>query len=159
MNKRLLACGAGVLLACWLAACSDDAEAVGPTVPPEAPTHQIAGSSLPAAIAGYSALGSTPSPTQTSVTYASDAAPLDILVISFDPTGEFGETSLTNQQWYDGVTRCGLLWQGDANQTPRPSQAACVTVLTDGVMTTVAGGDQTPAEVAEVADAVYDQLQ
>jgi len=128
-----------------------------PTVPPMVPEHKISGSTLPAKVAGYTALGPTPTSHQMEVTYARDAQPLDLAVVTFDPSGEFGKVSLSNQQWY-GTSRCGTLWKGDANQTPQPTQSACVTVLTDGVMTTVSGGAQTPQDMAGLANAIYQLL-
>jgi len=50
------------------------------------------------------------------------------------------------------------MWKGDLDVTPRPMQVACVTVLTDGVMTTVSGGQQTPEDLASLANAIYDLL-
>jgi len=143
----------GIALAACLTGCSEP-EGPDPTIPPYLPDHQIAGSTLPDKVAGYTALGTTPTPDQMSVTYASDANPLDLAVVSFDPTGDFGKVSFSNQQWY-GLSRCGTMWKGDAKQTPQPTQSACVTVLTDGVMATVSGGDQTPDALAELANAIY----
>jgi len=117
------------------------------------PTHRMADSVLPSAVAGYTAYGATPTADTTQVTYRLDSNPLDLAVVSFDPTGEFGKTTLSDQSWY-GESRCGALWKGDSNTTPRPIQAACITVLTDGVMTVVAAGDQTPAELAVLANAI-----
>ena len=138
-----------------LAGCTKSPTA-DPTVPPVPPTHSIAGSTLPAAVAGYSAL-ETNAGNLTTMTYARDAQPLDLAVVTFDSTGQYGTTTLTNQQWYE-ASRCGILWQGDVNQTPRPSQSACITVLTDGVMTTVSGGSQTPADLSILANGIYDLL-
>ncbi|MCL2471655.1 MAG: hypothetical protein FWF25_07955 [Propionibacteriaceae bacterium] len=154
--KKLIAALAGIVLVAGLTGCSHNS-GPNPTEPPEIPTHQIAGSVLPQKVAGYTALGPTPAPDQTSVTYASDAQPLDLAVVSFDPTGQYGQVTLTGQQWY-GASRCGTLWKGDAKATPQQSQIACVTVLTDGVMTTVSGGQQTASDMAVLANAIYDQL-
>jgi len=145
----------GIALLC-LAGCSQP-EGPDPTIPPYLPDHQIAGSTLPAKVGGYTALGSIPAPQQMSVTYARDTKPDDLAVVTFDPTGEFGQVSLSNQQWY-GLSRCGILWKGDAKQTPQPTQVACVTVLTDGVMTTVSGDEQTPDDLAGLANAIYKTL-
>jgi len=159
--RKIVVAIVGLCLAGALAGCTHTATA-SDTLPPENPTHRIAGSVLPQRVAGYTALGgsgATPAPTpgQTTVTYAADNQPLNLAVVTFDPTGKFGAVSLSNQQWY-GTSRCGVLWKGDAGQTPRPTQSACVTVLTDGVMTTVAGGSQTPSDLAQLANAIYDQL-
>jgi len=125
-----------------------------PTIPPYLPDHQIAGSTLPVKVDGYTALGPAPVAGQESVTYSRDADPLDLAVVTFDPSGDFGAMSLSSQQWY-GLSRCGIMWKGDAKQTPQPVQSACVTILTDGVMTTVSGGSQTPNDLAELANAIY----
>jgi len=139
-----------------LAGCSQ-ATVGTPTTPPSPPSHKIAGSVLPAKVADYSVLGAAPVAGQLTATYARDAEPLDLAVVTFDPTGEFGQTELTDDIWYD-ASRCGILWKGDVKTTPRPQQAACITVLTDGVMTTVSGGAQTPTQLAGLANAIYAQL-
>ncbi|MCL2785102.1 MAG: hypothetical protein FWD55_06660 [Propionibacteriaceae bacterium] len=146
----------GILVVIGVSGCTAD-PGVDPTVPPIPPTHQIVGSVLPEAVAGYTVLGEIPAPGQMTATYGRDAAPLDLAVVTFDPTGEFGQTTLTDQAWY-GVTRCGILWKGDSQATPQPTQAACITVLTDGVMTVVSGGEQTPADLSILANAIHDQL-
>ena len=146
----------GILLVC-LAGCGQKDDGVDPTIPPYLPDHQIAGSTLPGKIAGYTALGAAPVAQQMSATYARDTQPLDLVVVTFDPSGDFGTVSLSNQQWY-GVSRCGIMWKGDAKQTPQPTQSACVTVLVDGVMTTVSGGEQTPDDLAGLANAIYKTL-
>ena len=146
----------GIVVLAFLGGCTQSGDP-DPTIPPYLPQHQISGSVLPAKAAGYTALGPTPAPKQMTATYARDAQPLDLAVVSFDPTGEFGTMTLSNQQWYE-ASRCGIMWKGDANQTPQPTQAACVTVLTDGVMTTVSGGDQTPEDLADLANAIYKSL-
>jgi hypothetical protein len=125
-----------------------------PTIPPFEPVHKIDGSVWPKTTAGYTLLGGEPTSGQVSATYARDTAPLDLAVATFDPTGEFGQTKLSGQQWY-GASRCGTIWEGDSSVTPQPIQAACITVLLDGVMTTVAGGDQTPSDLAALANALY----
>lgn len=147
---------AGLVLLAGLAGCTST-PGPDPTVPPVAPSRGLTGSVLPWRVAGYTALGPTPSPSQMSVTYARDAQSLDLAVVTFDPTGDYGQVDLSNQQWY-GPSRCGILWTGDAQTTPAPQQSACVTVLTDGVMTTVSGGQQTPADLADLANAIYDLL-
>jgi len=146
----------GIALVACLAGCTQPTD-TDPTVPPYLPDHQIAGSSFPAKVAGYTRLGSAPVPGQLVVTYARDSDPLDLVVVSFDPTGEFGKTSLSSQQWY-GLSRCGIMWKGDANQTPQVNVAACVTILTDGVMGTVSSGVETPNQLAELANAIYKTL-
>jgi len=146
----------GTCLLMLLAGCTTP-QTTDPTIPPYLPDHTIAGSVLPAKVAGYTALGSTPVAQQMSVTYARDIEHKDLAVVTFDPSGDLGKAVLTNQQWY-GVSRCGIMWQGDPKQTPRPTQAACVTVLVDGVMTTVSGGTQTPDDLAELANAIYKTL-
>ena len=139
-----------------LAGCTDDPDPF-PTTPPVAPNHQIAGSVLPKAASGYTVLGAAPVAGQLEATYARDADPLDLAVVSFDSSGFFGETRLSEQQWY-GASRCGILWEGGEGQTPRPTMTTCVTVLTDGVMTTVASGKQTPYDLAQLASAIYQRL-
>jgi len=153
---KKLWCLVGIALLASLAGCSTP-EGPDPTIPPYLPDHQIAGSTLPVKVAGYTALGAVPTAQQKSVTYASDSDPLDLAVVTFDPTGDLGKTLFTDQQWY-GLSRCGVMWKGDANQTPQPTQSGCVTVLTDGVMTTVSGGFQTPNDLAELANAIYKTL-
>jgi hypothetical protein len=128
-----------------------------PTIPPVAPSRQVAGSTLPARAGGYTAMGSAPATAQTSATYARDADPSDLVVITLDANGHFGTAEFDDQQWY-GASRCGTLWKGDPDATPRPTQMACVTVLTDGVMTSVSAGKQTAAELAELANAIYSVL-
>ena len=145
-----------LLLVAGLAGCSGP-EGISPTIPPLVPTQQIAGSILPVRVADYTVLGAEPVPGQLQATYVSDAQPLDLAVVTFDLSGEFGELMLMDQAWY-GASRCGILWEGDANVTPPPQQAACITVLTDGVMTTVGGGKQGPPELAFLANAIYAQL-
>ncbi|MDR0847765.1 MAG: hypothetical protein LBN10_01770 [Propionibacteriaceae bacterium] len=154
MRKILAGLGAAFVLV--LAGCGGD-PGPDPTVPPQAPSHSIAGSTLPAKVSAYTALGSAPRATDITATYAADTDPLNLAVVSFDATGDFGTTYLTDQVWY-GMSRCGILWRGDSNQTPRVEQAACITVLTDGVMTTVAGGRQTPEELSVLANAIHSQL-
>ena len=127
------------------------------TTPPMTPTRQIQGSILPYQVADYTALGSTPGPLQMSVTYASDHAPLDLAVVTFDPTGEFQGTPLSESKWY-GLSRCGIMWTSGAQTTPQPMQVACITVCTDGVMTTVSGGQQSVEDIAELANAIYEVL-
>ncbi|MCL2735285.1 MAG: hypothetical protein FWD75_01475 [Propionibacteriaceae bacterium] len=154
--KTLVTSLTGAVLLIALAGCTG-ATAPDPTVPPIQPTHRIAGSTLPQKVAGYTALGPAPTLQQMTATYARDAQPLDLAVVTFDTTGDFGTTTLTKQQWY-GASRCGLLWQSDAKVTPTPTQVACITVLTDGVMTTVSGGQQTPQDMASLANAIYEVL-
>ncbi len=155
---RKLVIGAVTALACLsMSGCTQET-GPDPTLPPVAPSHRISGSVLPWQVDGYTALGATPAPQQTTVTYARDSQPLDLAVVTFDPTGDLGGTSLAGQQWY-GASRCGVLWKsGDAKATPRPTQSACVTVLTDGVMTTVSGGQQTPEDLSGLANAIYQLL-
>jgi len=149
----VLVCGLGVVTG--LAGCTHD-PGPDPTVPPVAPVHRAGGSVLPYRVAGYTAAGSTPAPQQLTATYISDTAPLDIAVVTFDPTGGMGTVTLSGQQWY-GPSRCGILWSSGG--TPGVQQAACITVLTDGVMTTVAGGTQTPDNLATLANAINDLLE
>ena len=139
-----------------LAGCTRD-PGPDPTIPPVKPSHKITGSVLPYSIAGYTALGPTPAPEQMSVTYARDTQPLDLVVVSFDLTGDYGRTELSGQQWY-GPSRCGILWKGDQDATPPVQQVACITVLTDGVMTAVTGGQQTVGDLALLVNAIHDTL-
>ncbi len=151
--------GAGLaagLLACLLVGCTPD-EGPDPTIPPLTPTHQIAGSVLPAKAGGYTVMGDLPEAGQATATYVRDTQPLDLAVVTFDPSGEMGQALFGDQQWY-GASRCGLLWEGDPEATPQPMQAACVTVLTDGVMTTVSGGSQSASDLSELANAIYATL-
>ena len=153
MKKTLV--GLSAVLMLILSGCSSEEPDL--YTPPQAPSHSIAGSTLPTKVSGYTALGSAPTPTDTSATYAADSNPQNIAVVAFDASGEFGQTPLTDQVWY-GMSRCGILWKGDVNQTPRVQQAACVTALIDGVMTTVGSGDQTPEELSVLANAIHSQL-
>ena len=145
-----------VLLLAVLAGCTTD-EGPDPTVPPVAPNHQIAGSVLPGSVAGYTVMGSAPTADQLTATYSRDAQPLDLVVVTLDPSGESGRVKLSGQQWY-GTSRCGVLWTGDPKATPQPQQVACVTVLTDGVMAMVSGGDQTAEDLAALATAMSEML-
>jgi hypothetical protein len=144
------------VLVAGLAGCTEEPDPVALT-PAVAPSHQIAGSVLPWRVGDYTALGPTPAPGQDQVTYANDARPLDLVVVTFDPTSRFAEVELTDAQWY-GVSRCGQLWQSDSDASPIPSQSACVSHLTDGLMTTVGGGQQTPFELSQLANTIVDGL-
>jgi hypothetical protein len=121
------------------------------------PVRQINGSVLPGEVGDYAVLGDEPQPLQMTATYARTSSALDLAVVSFDPTGEFQKTSLSDDKWY-GMSRCGVLWKSDAKVTPKPMQFACITVLADGVMTTVSGGKQSVEEIAELANAIHDLL-
>jgi hypothetical protein len=139
-----------------LAGCTQEPDPVALT-PPVVPSHQIAGSVLPWRVGDYTALGPSPAPGQDQVTYANDARPLDLVVVTFDPDAQFADVELTDAQWY-GVSRCGQLWRSDSDASPIPSQSACVSHLSDGLMTTVAGGPQTPSDLALLANAILDGL-
>lgn len=151
--KHLMTTILAVVFIAAAAGCTSQTE-VSPTVPPTAPTHRISGSVLPFRVGGYTALGSAPAPGQMEASYARDTQPLDLAIVSFDSTGEYGQMPLSGQQWY-GASRCGTLWKGDPKVTPQPMQSACVTVLTDGVMTTVSGGQQTPEDLSDLANSIY----
>ncbi len=153
---RAVFAGLVVLVGCILAGCTQET-GPNPTVPPIRPTHQISGSVLPVKAGGYTVLGQAPVAGQTTATYVRDTTVLDLAVATFDETGDLGQVSLDEQQWY-GASRCGILWQRDSDATDAPMQAACVTVLADGVMTTVAGGSQSAAELSELANAIYATL-
>jgi hypothetical protein len=128
-----------------------------PTIPPQAPSRAWYGSLLPETVAGYSVLGGAPVEGQTQATYALDADRSVLIVMEFDPTGRFGPVGLEDDVWY-GMSRCGMLWERDEPEAGISSQAACVTILQDGVLSTVGAGGQLPADVALVANAVYDTL-
>ena len=156
--KKAVLVALGTLLAFGgLSACTKQ---VGPDPlePPYQPIKSIAGATLPTEIGGYSVLGSAPATNQLSTTYARDAKPLDLAVVTFHPApSEYRSLSLADQQWY-GWSRCGILWEGDANVTPKPEQSACITLFVDGVMTIVSGGEQTTKDLAQFANAIYEQL-
>ena len=140
----------GLCLLGGLAGCTRSADP-SPTNPPVAPTHKIEGSVLPASVAGYTVLGAAPVAGQLEATYTRNSVPLDLAVVTFDPTGEYGKTELGDQQWY-GTSRCGALGRADAGKT---QQWACVTVLTDGVMTTLSGGNQMVSDMVQLAEAIH----
>ena len=153
MRKMVLAIA--ILIA--MTGCSRE-EVEDKTVPPVVPTRQIQGSTFPTHVGGYTALGAEPSPLQRSVTYSSDLAPLDLVVVTSDQSSVFLETNLSNDRWY-GVSRCGILWESDGQTTPKPTQVGCVTVLTDGVMTTVSGGSQSIEDIAALANSIYEAMK
>jgi hypothetical protein len=68
------------------------------------------------------------------------------------------DTYVADSQWY-GPSRCGILWESSAQKTPQPHQVACITVLTDGVMTTVSGGQQSVEDIAELANDIERSLK
>jgi len=129
-----------------------------PMLPTVSPTRKIDGSTLPEKVAGYTALGGAPAAKQTTATYASDTEPLDLVVVTLDPNSDLAGAELMSSHWY-GVTRCGVLWTGDPKATPQPQQSACITFLTDGIMTSVSGGQQTPEQLAQLANAINDELE
>jgi hypothetical protein len=142
--------------AATLMGCTSEPE-IDPTVPPQTPTHQLAGSVLPNRVAGYTAQGQAPVAGQSEVTYASDADSFQLAVVTLGVDQSYAKTELTNSSWY-GLSRCGVLWTGSSKVTPRPTQAACITHLVDGLMTSVSGGNQSPSELADLANAIYDGL-
>ncbi|MCL1907097.1 MAG: hypothetical protein FWG08_04180 [Propionibacteriaceae bacterium] len=148
--KKIL--GLGLILCVLLAACSKEEEP-DITIPPQAPTKSMGGAVFPIEVGDYTVLGPDPVPQQLSVTYAHNNSPLDLVVVSFDFTGEFQGTNLRESQWY-GTSRCGILWKSNAQKSPPPQQVACITMLTDGVMTSVSGGQQSVFDIAELANAI-----
>jgi len=131
---------------------------VDPTVPPSPPTRSYGAAALPQTVGGYTVIGATPAPGDTTVTYVSDADPKESVVVAFDSSGKYAHMTMVGSQWY-GMSRCGLIWQGDSAETPRPRQAACVTILTNGVMTSVAGSTTlAPESLAVFANALYEGL-
>ena len=153
---KKLACVLVVIVMGFASGCTKEVE-IDNTIPPMQPTRQISGSVLPAEIGDYVVLGPPPQPLQMTATYAHISSALDLAVVDFDPTEVFQKTKLSDDKWY-GPSRCGVLWKSEAKVTPKPTQFACITVLTDGVMTTVSGGKQSLEEVAELANAIHDTL-
>jgi len=145
-----------ILFSTLLVGCSGDSQP-NPTVPPQEPTHRIAGSQLPDSVGGYTAMGKPPKAEQLTATYVNDNQPLDLVVVTLDPSGEYGLVELGDQQWY-GTSRCGILWKGDPKSTPRTQQVACITPLIDGVMTLVSGGTQSVEDIAQLATAMTETL-
>jgi hypothetical protein len=131
-----------------LGGCSSDDSTDLSTVPPVTPTHHMAGATLPRQAAGYSVLGALPVADQTTATYALDADSSALAVVTLWRDDAQARTYLDDSQWYGGA-RCGVL-----DELDEVTQAACIAPLADGVLTVVGSAIQTPAELAELAQAI-----
>ncbi|MDR0990312.1 MAG: hypothetical protein LBL92_02975 [Propionibacteriaceae bacterium] len=135
-----------------LTACSDDEPTDPMTVAPLAPIGQVDDAILPRQIAGYSVLGSWPTMGQLEATYARDDDPAALAVVALSTDRAQLATPLGEDQWF-GQSRCGVL-----DEVDNVTQAACITPLTDGVMTVVGGSVQTPSDLSQLANAIVETL-
>jgi len=153
-GKRSIRCrpllwAAGLAFA--LAGCSQAEPGDPMTSPPLVPVGRMAGATLPRQAAGYTALGSLPVAGQLQATYTLDSDNTQLAVVTLASDQSFAATPLGADQWFDH-SRCGAL-----DELESATQNACVTPLADGVMTVV-GTAQTPAQLAELANAIVDDL-
>ncbi|MDR1213215.1 MAG: hypothetical protein LBK54_03870 [Propionibacteriaceae bacterium] len=139
-------CAAALTSLILLAGCSSEPPADPSTWPGNQASQRLAGAVLPSRVAGFSALGPTPAPGLLSVTYTRDTAPFDLVVVTLTGSSDQRDTGLGDSAWY-GVSRCGWLDRS-------AHQAACVSALLDGLMTSVGAGEIDPPELAGLANAI-----
>ncbi|MDR1450194.1 MAG: hypothetical protein LBI84_08365 [Propionibacteriaceae bacterium] len=136
-----------------LAGCSGESEPAA-AVPPTPPVHRLAGAVLPAQAAGYTALGDFPVSGQTEATYVLNSDPFALAVVTVTDDPEVGETTFDADGWF-GASHCGLF---DAGASEDSQQAGCVVPLVDGFLTVVGSNAQSPEQLSELANALYEAL-
>jgi hypothetical protein len=114
----------------------------------------LVGAVLPARAADYTVLGDFPVSGQAEATYVSSADALALAVVTLTSDQSFGQTTFEADAWYE-ASYCGL-FNADAAEGER--QAGCVAPLVDGFLTVVGSFVQTPAELSQLANAIYETL-